>query len=246
MVTISYPNLILGHTLADLQPTTHNGPGWRIALWTQGCSLRCTPECLSPHLTRRDGGFEYPVEDVADAVFEVATSCPYPVEGVTVLGGEPTDQLQPLVLFLQKILAQGLSTMVYSGHMLEVLRGLPGASALLEEIDLLVDGPYIDALYDGTLAWRGSSNQQVHCLTDRYTPKQLRRAFESQGKGYALTVSPDGRVSISGLQSRAAAREAEALLGLVQGQSPREASSQNNEQTPVVDLSVQRESPGGG
>jgi anaerobic ribonucleoside-triphosphate reductase activating protein len=206
--------LRLGHPLSSLRPTLHNGPGWRIGLWLQGCSLRCTRNCLSPHLLDAGGGFLAPVAEVAAALRDTAAASARPVEGVTVLGGEPTDQAEALASLLESLRADGLSTMVYSGHTLASLRRQANKALerLLATTDLLVDGPFVERLYRDDLAWRGSSNQQIHCLTGRYSPAELERRFERQGKGYSIKVSPRGGISVSGFQTRAAASEVEAIV----------------------------------
>src|ERR1039457_2334838 len=86
--------LRLGHTLRALHPSLHNGPGWRIGLWTQGCSLRCTSRCLNPQLLSPDHGYMFSIAAIQDAVMNVARCSPQSIEGLTALGGEPTDQAE--------------------------------------------------------------------------------------------------------------------------------------------------------
>lgn len=207
--------LRLGHTLRTLHPMLHNGPGWRIGLWVQGCSLLCTDRCLNPHLLIPKGGHRYAVPEVARAVLRAAAESAEPVEGVSVLGGEPTDQAVPLSFLLRAVKQEGLTTMVYTGHTLEALRRRGGETirTLLGEIDLLVDGPFVPKLYDATLAWRGSANQQIHCLTGKYSPEGLARAFQAQGKGYSISIRAGDVVAISGLQERDGAADIERQVG---------------------------------
>lgn len=204
----------LGHVLDPLRATLHNGPGWRIGLWVQGCRLKCTKECLNPGFLDPAGGFAFDVEEVLDALLAVAATAAHPVEGVTVLGGEPTEQAEPLARLLAGVREHGLTTMVYSGYTLERLRrsDQPGIDALLDSTDLLVDGPFVPALYDERAAWRGSSNQRLHALSERYDERALAEAFRWQGKGYSIQVRPDGSVSVSGLQSRPAAAVVEGIV----------------------------------
>ena len=203
--------LRLGHPLATLRPTLHNGPGWRVAIWVQGCSLLCTENCLNPHYLPIDGGFRFSVEELSNAVLRAAQLAPEPCEGLTVLGGEPTDQIESVTALLANIQAAGLSTMVYSGYTIEAIRHRFGAraEALLRATDLLKDGPFREDRYEPDLAWRGSANQRIHCLSARYTAAQIEEAFGRQGKGFSILITPSGTVSISGLQNRAAAAAAE-------------------------------------
>lgn len=206
--------LRLAHGLDFLAVTLHNGPGFRIALWTQGCRTRCTTQCLNPLFLPEDRGFVFPVDEIVAAVERVVERAVNTVEGVTILGGEPTDQLGPLVGLLAALGRRGLGTMVYTGRTREELAALPdpGEAALLGVTDLLKSGPFVPELRDPALAWRGSSNQRLECLSDRYTPEILARAFEAQRKAFSIRIGPDGRVTVSGLQSRPAAARIERLL----------------------------------
>ena len=203
--------LRLGHRLATLRPTLHNGPGWRVAVWVQGCSLLCTENCLNPHYLPAEGGFTFRVEEIVGAAVRAGRLAPEPCEGITVLGGEPTDQIEAVTALLAAMRAADWSTMVYTGYTLEALRRRfgPRAEALLAHTDLLKDGPFREDKYQPELAWRGSANQRVHCLSSRYSPEKLAEAFRWQGKGYSIFVTASGAVSVSGLQNRAAAAGAE-------------------------------------
>jgi len=206
-------SLRLGHSLEILRPSLHNGPGWRIAFWTQGCRRPCTDQCLSPHLLDPAGGCLFAVADVVAAIRRTAAQSPWPVEGVTALGGEPFDQAAAVAAVLRPLQAAGLSSMVYSGQTLEHLRGRrdPDVEELLAATDLLVDGPFLPDRYDEHLAWRGSSNQRLLCLTSRYTPRDLEQAFAAQGKGFSIEIAP-GRLSVSGPQSRRISQQCEEIF----------------------------------
>jgi anaerobic ribonucleoside-triphosphate reductase activating protein len=204
----------LGHPLKSLKPTLTNGPGWRVSAWIQGCSIRCTKQCLNPHFLSSEGGYLAPVERLIETVVRIRKGSPNPVEGLTLLGGEPTDQLPAVIGLFEGLRAEGFSTMVYTGHYLTDLRdsGEPLVPRFLAATDLLVDGPFIAELYDDTLAWRGSSNQTIYCLSSCYQPEDLDKAFARQRKAYSITLRPDGTVDVSGLQNRAAAAQVERLL----------------------------------
>lgn len=206
--------LRLGHDLGVLRPTCHNGPGWRIGIWLQGCSLRCTSECLTPHLLEATGGFSYPVDGIVTAIVATAEGSMRPVEGVTVLGGEPTDQLAPLLALLSEVRERGLTTMVYTGLSVESLVDRFGERAqdLLRRTDILVDGPFVPALFDEALPWRGSRNQRLITPTNRYTAEALEAAAGMQRKAFSFEIRPDGTVSVSGFQERIGASGVEAML----------------------------------
>lgn len=209
--------LRLGHGLADLRPTLHNGPGWRIGLWVQGCRLRCTERCLNPLLLATSGGTPVDPREAAAAVLRAAARAPVAIEGITVLGGEPTEQAAALVPLLELVRAEGLTAMVYTGHTLEALRARAcppdnPLARLLDLTDLLVDGPFESDKYSETLIWRGSTNQRVLILSEKYTENDLTRAMAAQGKAYSVAVDARGRLSVSGLQERTGAGVIEDLL----------------------------------
>jgi anaerobic ribonucleoside-triphosphate reductase activating protein len=216
--------LRLGHTPDALRPTLHNGPGWRVAFWVQGCAHRCTDRCLSPHLLDPAGGHPVPTDDLAAAVRRVVRAAAVRVKGVTVLGGEPFEQGAAVAAVLSPLRADGLSAIVYSGHTHEWLRRAkdPEIDALLGQTDLLIDGPFLPHLYNDRLAWRGSTNQRLLCLTNRYTPAELEAAYSLQGKGFSFQLREDG-VSVSGLQTPTGADAVIRAFGLPvlrEGSSP--------------------------
>jgi len=90
------------------------------------------------------------------------------IEGLTITGGEPFAQAAALVKLIEQIrLTKDLGVIVYSGYTLKKLQYTPEVAELMQLIDLLIDSPYVAALNDGA-SLRGSSNQQVHLLTERY------------------------------------------------------------------------------
>lgn len=185
----------------------HSGPGLRLIVWVQGCSLLCTKQCLNPHLLTRAGGHVTTAPILAAALLKLAQDFSE-AEGVTVLGGEPFDQAEALAQALAPVRAAGLSVMTYTGHTLEWLRAgaVEGAGRLLELCDILVDGPFVDELYDPALIWRGSSNQRVLRLSDHYTAAQIDAALSRQERSVAVSVGPRGDVSVSGAQALSTAQ----------------------------------------
>ena len=83
--------------------------------------------------------------------------------GVTFSGGEPFLQCAPLAELAREIHAAGLDIWSYSGYTLEELQARHDKATddLLAEVDVLVDGAYVEELRDLTLHFRGSSNQRV-------------------------------------------------------------------------------------
>lgn len=170
-----------------------NGPGRRAVVWTQGCRLRC-PGCSNAgthsHRPRR---LVHP-----DALAEWILALPG-TEGVTVSGGEPFEQPVAVARLCRRVRAGGLSVMVFTGWPYPDARrcGSDAVQDLLRHIDLLVDGPFIQDLADPNLLWRGSRNQHVRLLSDRYGADVLRgrpprlEALLGEGSRMALTGFPD-------------------------------------------------------
>lgn len=137
------------------------GPGRRSSVLFAGCPLACAG-CWVPHLHAADAGAAVPVARLADALMDPA----HARVGVSILGGEPFAQPDGLLALVGELRRHGCShIVVYSGYTHERLRSLahrrPSIGAVLDEVDVLIDGPYVESLADGAGAWTGSSNQRV-------------------------------------------------------------------------------------
>jgi anaerobic ribonucleoside-triphosphate reductase activating protein len=114
------------------------------------------------------------------------------IEGVTLSGGEPMQQAGLLAEVLRQVRPhRDLGVVCYTGYRYEALR-LPSQKALLEHVDLLIDGPYRQDLH-ADLLWRASSNQRLLCLTNRYVLPADRSA------GLEWSFQPDGRMAFAGV-----------------------------------------------
>jgi len=84
--------------------------------------------------------------------------------GITLSGGEPFLQAEPFLELARRAKARGLSVWAYSGYVWEeLMSGVPSEAAreLLREVDVLVDGLYVEAEASYQLKWRGSANQRI-------------------------------------------------------------------------------------
>ena len=116
--------------------------GGLAAVWVQGCSLRC-PGCCNPELFAAAGGEALAIP--ALAAWLRAARDAHAIAGLSVLGGEPTDQLAAVAALCREARALGLDVLVFTGRTLAELRALPDADALLAAVDTLIDGRF-DAL----------------------------------------------------------------------------------------------------
>lgn len=176
--------------VAHIEPATRaEGPGTRWAIWAQGCSIGC-PGCCNPHTWDAGAGTTYSVPDLIDQMLVA------PVEGVTLLGGEPFDQPDGLATLAEAAQRAGLGVMTFTGYRHEVLRrgSRPGWAALLAATDLLVDGPYLQDRRDTVRPWLGSSNQRFIHLSDRY--RSL--ALDDRRDQIEVRIRRDGAVAING------------------------------------------------
>lgn len=135
-----------------------DGPGLRYAVFVQGCSHGC-PGCHNPESQPCGGGAVRPIRDV---VAEIAAN--KLVQGVTVSGGEPFEQAAACAELARQVRELGLGVWTYSGYRYEQLEaGIPDPAArdLLDQTDVLVDGPFVQAQHSFDLKWRGSRNQRL-------------------------------------------------------------------------------------
>lgn len=199
---MSQPEIFL--PVAQLVPWTEaEGPGRRFAVWFQGCPLRC-PGCCNPEMLPFTGGRRLALADVVAQVVEAARA--HDIEGVTLLGGEPTAHPSAVPL-ARAVRDLGLSVMVFSGYTIEEVRAVNGhGQELLAHTDILVDGPYRRDLPEVGRRWIGSSNQRIHFLTDRYRaddPRwQARNTLEIRLRAGEVTVNGFPAAAAVGLWKR--------------------------------------------
>lgn len=163
-----------------------NGPGERFVVWVQGCPLAC-PGCwnqdtwsFSPRTVREASELAGEILGTPD------------IEGVTFTGGEPFAQARALAEVGRAAREAGLSVFVFTGYDLKELTS-DASRALLAVTDVLAAGRYIEAERSEGLAWRGSSNQEIHFLTSRYGQADMSVVPEVE-----IRLGPDGDVTVTG------------------------------------------------
>lgn len=137
------------------------GPGRRSSVLFQFCPLKCKG-CYVTHLHDATGGVMISARRLADLLLDEN----FERDGITILGGEPFAQPDGLLALVRELRSKNCPHIVcYSGYTLEVLNEKatkkPEITAVLDEIDVLIDGAYVEALASGAGLWTGSGNQRV-------------------------------------------------------------------------------------
>lgn len=146
-----------------------NGPGCRAVIWVQGCMRGC-PGCFN------EASWSFEIKELVsiDALFNRILENPRN-EGVTFSGGEPFWQAPALAALARKVKAAGLSVMSFTGFTLEQLQSEyapAGAQDLLAQLDILIDGPYVESLAINTPdSPVSSSNQRVRVLNPAFADR---------------------------------------------------------------------------
>jgi len=140
---------IVGDSIVD-------GPGIRTTIFSQGCPHHC-PGCHNPETWDFGCGTDVAVEDIV-AIVRSNPLC----RGVTFSGGEPFAQSEGFAKLARLLKENGYEVASYSGFTFEeLLNGSDDQKALLEEIDILIDGPFLLAEKSLEIAFRGSRNQRI-------------------------------------------------------------------------------------
>jgi anaerobic ribonucleoside-triphosphate reductase activating protein len=166
-----------------------NGPGVRAVVWVQGCSLGC-PGCFNPQTHPRKGGDAVQVDDLLHHI----TALEGQIEGLTISGGEPLQQMPALIELLQGLRrATQLSVLAFTGFTWAEVKRMPRCAELLDSLDVLIAGRF-DAsqrLAEGLI---GSANKTVHFLTRRYTWKDLLLTPPAE-----VWITSSGEIELSGI-----------------------------------------------
>ena len=175
-----------------------DGPGIRYTVFVQGCSHHC-PGCHNPHTHDFAGGRVVDTEEI------VAQLRGNPLlDGLTLSGGEPFEQPDACAELARQAHALGLNVWCYTGYKYEqLLAGDASRQALLSELDVLVDGPFLLAERSLDLLYRGSRNQRI---IDVHTGREW-LAGDSGGEAASLreaplpqTPTPEERLAFGGVR----------------------------------------------
>ena len=173
------------------------GPGDRAVLWVHGCCFDC-PGCIAPG--HRNGPYQTATPEEMAQWFRKTGA-----EGLTISGGEPMLQAGALAEMVVRIRRErDAGVIVYTGFLYEQLleraQQDPGISAFLAQTDLLIDGPYREE-EDHNEPARGSANQRLIHLTDRYRDAAGPYYLERKGREIEVRLAGD-RSFLVGVPSR--------------------------------------------
>ena len=132
-----------------------DGPGFRTSIYCAGCAHHC-PGCHNPQSWDFKGGYEVTIEELLDIIKADEFA------NVTFSGGDPLYQVEAFTELARRIKTETDKTIwCYTGFTYEAILADPRLSQILPYLDVLVDGPYVEALRDTNLRFRGSSNQRI-------------------------------------------------------------------------------------
>ena len=138
-----------------VEDTTVDGPGFRTTIYCAGCPNRC-PGCHNPQSWDIANGREVDVEEILEVILAD------PFADVTFSGGDPMFQPQGFAALARAIKERSNKNIwCYTGYLFEQVIENPAQRELLELVDVLVDGRFVEALMDDQLHFRGSSNQRI-------------------------------------------------------------------------------------
>ncbi|MCS7243879.1 MAG: 4Fe-4S single cluster domain-containing protein [Candidatus Calescibacterium sp.] len=156
------------------------GPGKRIGLWLQGCSIRCK-NCISPHTWLITPKHEIEIEKLAQEINF------FPSDKLTISGGEPLDQSQNLIEFLKLVRKNKKDILLYTGYILNEYIQKNGRlwNELKNLVDVIIDGPFIWGK-ETKYIWKGSENQKMYILNKKLLP--IYKQYKNKTKNKKLQI----------------------------------------------------------
>lgn len=136
-----------------IRGTTVDGPGFRTSIYFAGCRHEC-PGCHNPQSWDFDAGYDIEINDLMQIIREEDFD-------VTLSGGDPLYHPDEVCELSRRIVEEGHNVWLYTGFTWEQILGNPRLRDALQYVDTIVEGPYVEALRDTDLQFRGSSNQRI-------------------------------------------------------------------------------------
>ena len=182
-------------------PVTSLGPGLRVGIWTQGCTVGCAG-CVSLDTWEATPEHEMDVAHVVRTIDEMVGD--RPVDGITITGGEPSDQAPAVTELISELRRWAASAgrvpdvLLYSGR---TQRWLEAAfPTLVSSADALIPEPFLAGR--PVRRWRGSSNQPIVAITDLGRDRYPAGATEVLALDPMQVAVEDGTVWLIGIPRR--------------------------------------------
>ncbi|PWC13182.1 anaerobic ribonucleotide reductase-activating protein [Brenneria roseae subsp. americana] len=141
-----------------------NGPGTRCTLFVAGCVHQC-PGCYNKSTWRINSGQPF-TQAIQDRIIADLQDTEIPRQGISLSGGDPLhpQNVPEILKLVKRIRAEcpGKDIWVWTGYVLAELTA--EQQQVVDLINVLVDGKFVQDLKDPSLIWRGSSNQVIHHL----------------------------------------------------------------------------------
>ena len=177
-------------------PVTTLGPGRRLGIWFQGCSLRCEG-CISVD-TWATAKTLIPIEQL---MTKLSSYLPL-IDGITISGGEPFDQFEALLAIVVQLRKKTkVDILVYTGYAVEDITDQ--LQQIKPYIDVLISDPF-QRQSSQTLRLRGSDNQRLHCFTSQAVEKfaYYQQAVTTEDKVLDVMFDAEGVVWFAGIPRR--------------------------------------------
>jgi anaerobic ribonucleoside-triphosphate reductase activating protein len=186
-MTIKSPEAVLRiHSFLPLSYS--NGPGKRAVIWVQGCTLDC-PGCFNPETHSPEGGVLVSIDELLQRMKELGNS----IEGISISGGEPLQQIRPLLKFLKRVREETeFSVLIFTGFAWEEIQRLSQVEEFLKVVDVIISGRY-DLSCPVEDGLRTSANQEIYILTERYNLIDLQAVPVGE-----VIITEQGEVILSG------------------------------------------------
>jgi len=174
-------------------PVLTLGPGIRIGIWFQGCSIRCKG-CISKHTWEFDKKYQKTIAQVIDQINYYSEI--YNTKSITISGGEPFDQSASLYILLKKLKELKFNDiLLYSGYKFNYLQKNYGD--ILKYIDVLIDSPFIESKKTNKI-YKGSNNQRMYILNKSLSP--IYQKYKKQLKNKKLQlITKDNEIYLIGI-----------------------------------------------
>ncbi len=163
------------------------GPGKRLVLFMQGCSLRCSG-CVNEHLWDFSNGKNISITKLVNLCHDL--------DGITLHGGEPLDQSEELLILVKKLKKDQKTIILFTGYKFKELE-IYSQKQVWKLSDLVISGRYIKEKRNIYLQFRGSTNQRIFKHKGKYKNYKIKDGLTSG----IITLTNDGEMISSGFQS---------------------------------------------